>query len=264
MPYAVMRPSEASARAKAAANAALQIDPTLADAHVSLAFVTYGFDWDWQRGEVEFKRAIELDPDYATAHYWYSLYLGQLGRLDEALSEAQRALELEPLSPVGSYSVALVHYFARRFDQAREFAQKTLEIAPTFPPGIRLLGSVDLARNQGEEGAAHLRRLFDLAPDNSLHAALLAYAYGRTGRPGDARAILETLEKTSQVRYVPAAHIAIGYAGLGDREAAFRWFDKGYAERSQALTFLKIEPLFDALRPDPRFEHLLRRVGLAR
>ena len=262
MPYAVMRPTEASAKAKAAADAALQIDPTLADAHVSLAFVTYSFDWDWQRGEVEFKRAIELDPNYATAHYWYSLYLGQLGRLDEALNEAQRALELEPLSLVGTYSVALVHYFARRYDQAQEFAQKTLEIAPTFPPGIRLLGSVNLARNRGQEGVAHLRRLSDLASDNSLHAALLAYAYGRTGRVGDARAILEALEKTSQIRYVPAAHIAIGYTGLGDRDAAFRWFERGFEERSQALTFLKIEPLFDSLRPDPRFEDLRRRVGL--
>jgi serine/threonine-protein kinase len=261
MPYAVLPPTEASRKAKAAATSALQIAPTLPEAHVSLAFVTYGFDWDWRSGEAEFRRAIELDPDYATAHYWYSLYLGQLGRLDEALREAQRALELEPLSLVGTYAVGLVHYFARRYDQAREFAQKTLEIAPTFPPGLRLLGSVDLAVNHAQDGAAHMQRLVELGPNNSLHAALLAYAYGRAGRRNDAREILEALEKTAKLRYLPAAHIAMGYVGLDDHEAAFRWFNKSFEERSQAMTFLKIEPLFDSLRPDPRFDDLTRRVG---
>lgn len=263
MPYAVMPPIEASAKAKAAATTALQIDPTLADAHVSLAFVTYSFDWDWQRGEQEFKRAIELDPDYATAHYWYALYLGQLGRLDEALSEAQRALDLEPLSLVGTYAVGLAHYHARRYERAREFAQKTLEIAPTFPPGLRLLASVHLAERRDQEAVAQMRRLYELAPANSLHTALLAYAYGRAGRRRDAEEILGTLVTASRTRYVPAADIAIAYVGLGDRDAAFRWFERGYAERSQALTFLKIDPLFDPVRSDARYTDLLRGVGFS-
>jgi TolB-like protein/Tfp pilus assembly protein PilF/predicted Ser/Thr protein kinase len=262
MPYAVMPPSEAGTKAKTAATRALQIDPTLAEAHVSLAFVTYSFDWDWRGGEQEFKRAIELDPDYATAHYWYALYLGQLGRVDEQLVEAQRALDVEPLSLIGTYSLGLGYYFGRHFDLAREFARKTLEITPTFPPALRLLGSVNLADNRDQEGIAEMRQLHDLAPANSLHTALFAYAEARAGRRHEAEEVLAALIRRSKTEYVPAANIAFGYVGLGDRDSAFQWFEKGYAERSQVMMFLKIEPLFDPIRSDPRYRDLVRRVGL--
>jgi TolB-like protein/tRNA A-37 threonylcarbamoyl transferase component Bud32/Tfp pilus assembly protein PilF/DNA-binding transcriptional regulator YdaS (Cro superfamily) len=264
MPYAVMPPSEAGTKAKAAAVKALSIDPTLAEAEVSLAFVTYSFEWDWPRGEAGFKRAIALDSDYAPAHYWYSLFLGQTGRVEEALAQAQRAQELEPLSLVGTYAVGLAHFYARRMQPAAAFAEKTLEIAPAFPPGLRLLGSVRVAEGRPVDGITHLRRVHELAPDNTLHTALLSYAYGRAGRRVEAEAMVAGLITDARTRFVPAAHIAMAYVGLERRDEIFRWFEKAYQERSQALTFLKIDPMFDSLRSDPRFLDLVRRVGLAR
>jgi TolB-like protein/Tfp pilus assembly protein PilF/predicted Ser/Thr protein kinase len=262
MPYAAMPAVEAGAKAKAAARQALALDETLAEAHVSLAFVTYAFDWDWPQGEREFKRAIELDPAYATAHIWYALYLGQLGRVDEAVAAAERARELEPLSLVGTYLVGLSHYFARRFDAAAEYAQKTLEINPKFPSGRRLLGQVYAAERRYDEALIELQRLNADASDNWLHLGLLAHAYGRTGDRAKAQAILDGMVRASKRQFVPAAQIAIGYAGLGDRDAAFLWLERAYSERSQALNFLKMDPLFDSLRSDPRYADLTRRIGL--
>jgi TolB-like protein/Tfp pilus assembly protein PilF len=262
MPYAVMPPTEAGARARAAALDALARDPTLADAHVSLAFVTYSFDWDWATGEQEFKRAIELDPGYAPAHYWYSLYLDQVGRLDAALLEAQRARDLEPLSLVGTYAVGLNQYYERRFGAAREYVRKALEIAPAFPPALRLLGSVELAEGHNDAAVATFERLNTVAPGNSLHLAMLAYAHGRAGHKAQASAILHDLVTSSHSRFVPAAHIATGFVGVGAVDEAFGWFDKAIAERSQALTFLRAEPLYDTIRGDSRFAALIKQVGL--
>jgi serine/threonine-protein kinase len=261
MPYAVMPPAEAGSRAKAAAHQALAIDPTLAEAQVSLAFVTYSFDWDWAGGELAFRRALDLDPEYVPAHYWYSLYLGQLGRLDEALFEAERAVDLEPLSLVGSYAVGLQHYFRRRFDTAGEYASKTLEISPAFPPSRRLMGMVALAEGRHADAISQLRQLYEAAPENSLAEALLAYAYGRAGERQLALALVRDLVAATKTRFVPKAHIAIAYVGMGDRDLAFDCFEQAVVERSQALTFLKIDPLFDPVRGDPRFASLQKRVG---
>jgi serine/threonine-protein kinase len=261
MPYAVMPTSEAGSRAKAAAHQALAIDPTLAEAQVSLAFVTYSFDWDWAGGERAFRRALDLDPEYVPAHYWYSLYLGQLGRLDEALSEAERAVELEPLSLVGSYAVGLQHYFRRRFDTAGQYASKALEISPAFPPSRRLMGMAALAEGRDTTAIEQLRQLYEAAPENSLTEALLAYAYGRAGERPRALALVRDLVAASKTRFVPRAHIGIAYVGMGDRDLAFDCFEQAIVERSQALTFLKIDPLFDPVRGDPRFASLQKRVG---
>jgi tetratricopeptide (TPR) repeat protein len=262
MPYAVMPASDAGARAKAAATHALALDDSLAEAYVSLAFVTYAFEWDWRAGERDFKRAIELDPEYATAHMWYALYLGQLGRVDEAVSEAQRARNLEPLSLIGTYSVGLAHYFARQYDAAAEYAQKALEINPNFPSGRRLLGQVYAAERRNAESLVEFQRLNATGADNWLHLGLLAYAYGRAGDRARAHEILDRMVRTSKTRFVPAAQIAIGYVGLDDHDAAFLWLERAYAERSQALTFLKMDPIFDSIRSDPRYEDLIARIGL--
>ncbi len=262
MPYALMRPSDASAKAKAAATHALALDESLAEAHVSLAFVTYAFDWDWGAGERHFKRAIELDPNYATAHMWYALYLGQLGRIDQAVSEAQRARELEPLSLIGTYSVGLAHYFGRRYDTAAEYARKALEIDPNFPSGRRLLAQVYAAERRHTDALREFQRLNESTATNWLHLGLLAYAYGRAGDHAKAHEILDRMELASRTRFVPAAQIAIGYVGLDDRDAAFQWLDRAYAERSQALNFLKMDPIFDSLRSDARYRDLVVRIGL--
>jgi eukaryotic-like serine/threonine-protein kinase len=263
MPYAVMPASEASSKAKAAARQALALDDSLAEAHVSLAFVTYAFDWDWRAGERGFKRAIALDPTYTTAHIWYALYLGQVGRVDEAVAEAQRSWELEPLSLIGTYSVGLAHYFARRYDAAAEYARKALEIDANFPSGRRLLGQVYAAQGRSAEALEEFVRLNANGRENWLHLALLAQAYGRAGEPAKARAILGRMVDASRTRFVPGAQIAMGYVGLADRDAAFTWLERAFVERSQALDFVKMDPMFDSLRQDARYADLVRRVGLA-
>ena len=261
MPYAVMPPIEASTRAKVAAKRALAIDGDLVDAQVSLAFVVYSFDWDWTAGEAGFRRAIEIDPEYQQAHYWYSLFLGELGRFDEQLSEAQRALDIDPLSLVGNYAVGLAHYFARRQDQARQSLNSALEIAPNFPPARRLLGQSFLAEGKPQDAAREFDTLFNAAPDNSLSAALVAVGSGLGGDRGRATQIVDRLIQQSKTQFVPAAHIGIAAIGAGDADAAFHWLERGYDERSQALTFLKVDPIFDPIRSDPRFVPLMRKVG---
>jgi eukaryotic-like serine/threonine-protein kinase len=263
MPYAVLSEADAGPKAKAAATKALEIDETLAEAHASLAFVVYAFEWDWARGEREFKRAIALDPDYATAHYWYSLYLGQLGRIEEAVAEAQRAVHAEPLSLVGIYAVGLAHYFGRQFDVARRYAEKTLEITPEFMLGHRLLGMVDIAEGRYDDAILELRRLHEATPANSLSAGLLAHAYGRKGERAKARELLNELVRASALRFVSPANIALGYIGEGDAEAAIPLLKNACTQQSQALTFLRTDPLYDPLRSDPRFAMLLGCVGLA-
>jgi eukaryotic-like serine/threonine-protein kinase len=261
---AELPPLDAGPRAIAAAARALELDPTLAEAHVSYAFAVYSYQWDWARGEEHFRRAIALDPDYATAHYWYSLYLDQLGRLDEAAAAAQQAVDLDPLSLVGTYAVGLTHYCARRFDRARDYAQRVLEVEPGYPLGLRLLGSTLAAEGRYDEAIDPYERLAKAAPDNSLYGGWLAHVYGRAGRVSEARAILARLASRPHARRVAAANIAIGYIGIGDHAAALSWLATAYDEHSQALTYLKIDPVYDPLRADPRFADLLQGVGLSR
>ena len=261
---AALPPREAGPKAIAAAARALELDPTLAEAHVSYAFAVYSYEWDWARGEEHFRRAIALDPDYSTAHYWYSLYLDQLGRLDEAAAAAQRAVDLEPLSLVGTYAVGLTHYCARRFDRAREYAQRVLEVEPHYPLGLRLLGSSLVAEGRYAEAIEPYERLSRTAPDNSLYGGWLAHVYGRAGRTKESRTILARIASRPEARRLAAANIAIGYIGIGDTTTALSWLETAYAEHSQALTYLKIDPVYDPLRSDPRFADLLQRVGLSR
>jgi tetratricopeptide (TPR) repeat protein len=262
MPYAVMPASEASAKAKTAAERALALDDSLAEAHVSLGFVTYAFNRDWAEGERHFRRAIELDPEYPTAHLWYALHLGQRGRIAEALVEAERCRSLDPLSLIGTYSVGLAHYFGRQFGAAEEYARKALEIDANFPAARRLLGQTYSAEGRHTEALIEIQRLNATASQNWLHQGLLAQAYGRAGNTRQARQILDRMIDASKTQFVPAAQIAIGFVGLGDRDAAFTWLQRADAERSEALNSLKMDPMFDSLRSDARYADLVRRIGL--
>ena len=264
IPVASLPPPEAGARAVAAATRALQIDESLAEAHVSYAFARYSFEWNWRDGEQHFKRAIELDPEYATAHYWYSLYLGQVGRVDDALGEARQAIQLDPLSLVGTYAVGLAHYYGRRFDQATQFAAKILEVSPAYPLGLRLMGSASVRRGDPRRAVQTYTQLHAAEPASSLYTAWLAHAYASAGESAQARSLMRELETAAATRYVSPANLAIGYIGLGDHDAALACLERAYAERSQGLTFLKIDPVFDPLRADPRFSDLLRRVNFPR
>jgi tetratricopeptide (TPR) repeat protein len=182
--------------------------------------------------------------------------------VNEAVAEAERSRDLDPLSLIGTYSVGLAHYFARRYDAAEQYARKTLEIDSNFPSARRLLGQVYAAQGRHADALVEFQRLNETARGNWLHMALLAQAYGRANERTKARKILAGMIEASKTSFVPPAQIAIGYVGLGDRDATFAWFERAQAEHSQVLNFLKMDPMFDALRPDARYAELLRRVGL--
>jgi len=255
-------PRQAMPEAKAAALKALEIDDTLAEAHASLAFVHLLYDWDFVASEKEFKRALELDPDYTAAHHWYSHCLLPLGRMEESLAESRRALELEPLSLVVNTHLGWHYFYARQYDKAIEQYRRTLELDPAFPQTQRYAAWALLQKGRHEEAIADLRAASGaLGPDPEVEAEL-GHALAVAGRRAEARAVLEGLRQLSSSRYVSPYSVALVHAGLGDRDQALAWLDKAYDERSDYMPYLGLEPMLDPLRSDPRFSALVRRVGL--
>jgi TolB-like protein/Tfp pilus assembly protein PilF len=254
-------PEEAIPRAEAAALRALQIDDTLAEAHSSVASLRQN-KFDWEGAEREYKRALELNPSYATGHHWYAFYLVALGRVDEAIKEARRALQLDPLSIGINKDLALIFFYARQPDLAIEQYEKTIELDPTFALAHQGLGRAYLQKGMHEEAIQHIRRA-QLLSDTVATSSALAHAYAVTGNADEARTILERLLERSTRTYVPPTSIAVVYVGLGENDQAFKWLDKAHAVRDEGLLMVKIHPLFEGLHPDPRFQELLRRMNLA-
>ncbi len=257
-------PVEAMPKAKAAAMRALELDETLAEAHASLARVLASYDWDWTGAEKEFKRAIELNPRYATAHQWYGGYLEAMGRHNEAIAERKRAQELDPLSLIINFELGLAYYYARDYDQAIEQFQKTLDLDQNFPPANSFLPAAYEQKGMYREAIAGFKTAIPLrgGSEVSFLSSGLGHVYAVSGNKSEARAVLDELKQVSGEEYVPATSIALVYAGLGERDQAFAWLDKGYEQRAFQMQWLKIEPKWDSLRSDPRFQDLLRRVGL--
>jgi len=255
-------PRQAMPEAKAAALKALEIDDTLAEAHASLAFVHLLYDWDFVASEKEFKRALELDPDYTAAHHWYSHCLLPLGRMEESLAESRRALELEPLSLVVNTHLGWHYFYARQYDQAIEQYRRTLELDPASPQAERYAAWAFLQKGRHEEAIADLRAASSAFGRNPEVEAELGYALAVAGRRAEARAVLEGLSQPSPNRYVSPYSVALVHAGLGDRDQALAWLDKAYDDRSDYMPYLGLEPMLDPLRSDPRFGALVRRVGL--
>lgn len=260
--YDLLPRAEAMEKARAAAQKALLIDGTLAEAHASLAFVIYSYDWDWAAAEKEFKQAIALNPNYPTAHQWYSEYLGDLGRTEEALDQAQAALVLDPLSLNANHQVARAQYFARRIDQAIQTTQKTLEMNPDFAVAHLRLGRAYAAKGLYSQAIEEFQKFSTLSGDVPLATASIGNALARTGDRSGAVRALNKLAILSRQTHVPSISFALVYLGLGDNDQAVTWLEKAYGERSDFLLVLRVDPLFDALRPDPRFQDLMHRVGL--
>jgi TolB-like protein/DNA-binding winged helix-turn-helix (wHTH) protein len=256
-------PREAMPKAKAAAIRALELDETLAEAHASLGRVLAAYDWDWTSAEKEYKRAIELNPRYAVAHQWYGGYLAVMGRSDEAIAERKLAVELEPLSPIINFELGLAFYFARDYDRAIEQFQKTLELDQNFPAAHNFLPAAYEQKGMYTEAVAEFKKAIPLTGRSewSLSQAGLGHLYAVTGKKSEARTVLDELKRASEQEYVPASSIAFIYAGLGEKDQAFAWLDKGYEQRSFQMQWIKIEPRWDGLRSDPRFEDLMRRMG---
>ena len=255
-------PRQAMPEAKAAALKALEIDGTLAEAHSSLAQVHLFYDWDLAASEKEFKRALDLDPDYTAAHHWYSHCLLVLGRTEESLAESRRALELEPLNLVVNTHLGWHYFYARQYDQAIEQYRRTLELDPASPQAQRYAAWAFLQKGRHEEAIADLRAASSAFGRNPEVEAELGYALAVAGHRAEARAVLEGLSQPSSDRYVSPYSVALVHAGLGNRDQALAWLDKAYADRSDYMVYLGLEPMLDSLRSDPRFGALVRRVGL--
>jgi tetratricopeptide (TPR) repeat protein len=254
------------AKARAAVMKALEIDDTLAEAHTSLARIKSTFDWDFPAAEEEYKRAIEINPNYATAHHSYGRHLMMMGRFDQAAVEIRRASELDPLSLIINADLSAPLFFARQYDRATDSLVKTLEMDPNFALAHGRLGLAYQHMGMYEEAIAEYQRVIELSgsrADNPAMLAALAGAYAVSGRKDQARDILHRLKEQSQREYVSPCDIAEIHAALGEKDHAFEWLEKAYEARSSDLRFLKVSQLMDSLRLDPRFQDLLRRVGFA-
>ncbi len=256
-------PREAWPKAREAAQKALELDDTLAEAHTSLASIKCYQDWDWDGAGREFERAIELNPNYANAHLWYGRYLAALARHDKAIAEIKRAQEIDPFSPTISGNLATAYYVARRYDQAIQESQKAIELAPNFPDSHLLLGSAYREKRNYREALAELQEAVKLSRDNRRALATLAYTYAVSGKKGEARTILGQLRREAKQHYVSPFHLAAVYVGLGENDHAFEMLRQAYEEHSEFLIFVNVTPIFDRVRSDPRFQDLLRRVGLS-
>ena len=253
-------PKEAFPKAKEAAQKALEIDDTLAEAHTSLAYIKTMYDWDWSGAEREYQRAIALNPAYATAHQWHGSALREIGRLEEAIAEAKTALELDPLSLPANRESELESFYARQYDQAIEQDRKTLELDPNFTPALDDLGLAYVEKSMYKEGIAEFEKELAISPGNALALSDLGYDYAVAGRRADAQKVLDQLNALSKQKYVVARYRAKIYAGLGQKDKAFEWLEKGFEERN--LIGIRVEPRYDPLRSDPRFADLLRRMNL--
>lgn len=256
--YSDVPPKEFMPKARAAALRAVELDDTLAEAHVSLAVIAQDYDWDWPTVEKEYRRAIELNPNYPTAHQWYAESLALQGRFDEAFVEIERARQLDPLSLIIGSDYAVILYFSRQYDRAIEQFRSVLDREPRFPRAHMVIYAY-AQKGMYAEALADIqnwRRLGD-----GPQSMLLAYVSGRAGQQVAARQALRELQlKPGEKSY--AYSIAVAYLGIGDNEKAITWLQKSYTERT-ITTALRVDPAFDPLRSDPRFQQLLRGMRLA-
>src|ERR1700739_1031917 len=258
--YGVMTAKEALPKAKAAASKALELDSSLGEAHNSLAFVLDGFDWDLDSGGKEFRRAIELNPGYATAHHWYAWHLSLLGRYDEALAEMRKAENLDPLSLIINADLAELLLLAHSYDESIQQSRKTIDMDPNFALAHNQLAQAYLQKQMYAEAVTELQKAVQLSGGSPTCVASLARAYVASGKRSEAVKLLGALKKLSKPNSSHAPEIAVIYAALGDKDQAMNWLEKGYGERFNPGVLLR--PGFDSLRSDPRFEDLIRRIGL--
>ena len=258
--YAVLDPKETYPRAKAAAIKAVELDDTLAEAHISLAMSTDMFVWDWEAAEREYKRGIELNPGYATGHHWYAEHLSETGRNDEAIAEIRKAESLDPLSLITGADVATLLVIARRYDEAIEHAKKTIELGPDFAVSHFALGMAYEQKGQSGGAIAAFQKAVEFSGGNTAFKSNLAHAYAVAGRRSDAVAILNELKDRSKHEFLNPSEIALIYVGLGQKDQAMVWLEKAYEGRFDPV--ILTWPAFDPLRSDPRFHDLVRRIGL--
>lgn len=257
----VLPPQSQYPVARRAALRALEIDDSLSEAHASLAYVEF-HTWQWQSAAQSFARAVELNPNNDRAFRWYSSYLSAMGRVREGLLMCERALRLDPLSPHTRTQLGRHLYYARDYDRAIDQCREVLDVNPDWPDAHAVLGLTYLQKGMVEEAAAAFRRTNRLLPDDPETLMLVGCGHAAAGRHKEALEVLGRLKRFSARRYASPHLMAWMYSTLRDKDRAFEWLEKAYEYRSYSLAHLKISPLFDALRSDPRFDALLRRMGL--
>ncbi len=261
--YAMASPKDVMPLGKAAALKALEVDPNLAEAHASLGAVAALYEFDWPEAERYFRRALEENPGYSIAHYWYAIFaLAPLGRLDEALREAEKGRELDPLSPAPNSAVGMMVCYQRDYDRAIKELQKTLDLDPNFAVGNLYLGKIFCEQGKTDDGIAALQKARDVMGDSPVLIGVQGYYLATAGDREGAWKLLDHLNGLATQRYVPAQPFALIYSGLGENDLAFEWLDKAYDERSSLLIWLKVDPTFGKLRSDPRCTLLLQKMGL--
>jgi len=255
-------PREAMPKVKEAAMQALQLDETLAEAHTMLAMVKAFYDYDFPGAETEFKRGVELDPGLASAHQWRGYFWVAMGKQEEALAELTKARDLDPLSDTVGLLLSVSYLFSRQYDQAIEQARKMIEAEPDFWWGHFLLGWAETETGRYGEAIKALDRATQL--DASPYPlAYLGYANARSGKKDRAQEALQELELKSHQLYVPRYQIAAVYTGLGEKDKALESLQQAFGNREEIITFLKVDPTWDTLRSDPRFQTILHRAGLS-
>jgi TolB-like protein len=258
--YSGESPAAYTAKARAAAVRSLELDPRLPEAHTALALVVQNHDWDWETAEREFRAALDLNPNYATAHHWYAEHLAFRGRFDEARAEAERARQLDPLSLAIAVDTALIDYYSRHYERAASKLEAVIAMDSTFP-------RAHLVRNAYVELARFEDALADIDADTAgagglWNASCLAYVQGRAGHTAEAERQVADVLKRNRPGETDPGIVFWAYVGVGDRERALEWLEKAYAQHSSILTSLKVDPAYDSLRADPRFQDVLRRVHL--
>jgi serine/threonine-protein kinase len=255
-------PKQAFPKAKAAAMTALQFDRDLGEARAPLAAALWLYDWKWLESEAEFKHSLELNPTYATANHWHAEYMMTMGRHAEAIAQMKNSQTLDPLSLIINVAIGWAHYMARRYDEALEQLLQTVDLDPNYPVTYWILGLVyrttgryDLAITEGEKGVK-------LSGGSPMVRASLAHSYGKAGRKNEARQILDDLINLAKCKYVAPHFFAGIHIGLGENDRALDYLEKSYEDHSHWLIYLHIDPTMDDLRSEPRFQDLLKRVGL--
>jgi TolB-like protein/Flp pilus assembly protein TadD len=265
----VAAPLDEMPKAKAAAQKAVDVDPTLAEAYTSRAFVELSYDWNWLGADNDFQQAIKLNSKYATAHQWYASYLMQMGKFERAKQEIEKAHALDPLSPIISANTGLYSYYERNYDDAISKYKVTLESDPDFWVARHYLGLAYVQKGQYDDAISELRRLIkapgsgplpdEIVASETEAAASLGFADAMAGKKSEAEAILNQLKSLSQRRYVSGLYFAVVYAGLKQNDQAIDYLNKAFTSRHPGLVLIRTDPMFDGLRKDPRFEQLVSR-----
>ena len=259
--YAVLPPKEAFPAAKEAGKKALEMDDSLAEAHATLGLIAFYYDWNGLAAESEFRQAFDKNANYAIAHSWSGENLAALGRFPEAISEAKLAQENDPLSMSINTNAGWTLFLAGRHGEAMEALKKIIEIDPSFPRAHFRLGSAYENGGMYGEAIAELQKAVQLSAGDPYYEGALGHAYAVSGNARAARRMLVVLKSRSRQQYIPAYAIALIYAGLGEKDKAFSWLGKAYEDRSTSLAYLKVDPVLNSLRADPRFVALVQRIA---